>query len=140
LVSAIDKELEMKLTIFAAMFAFLLWESPAFAGAASDVDADGIPDTSDNCATLANSQQVDTDGDLCGNRCDTDYDNNGNTTLADFGQFGQAFGKSTDLEKDHTEPNTGPVGLADFGIFGQRFGKAAGPSGTSPGTAACPAF
>ena len=130
----------MKLTIFAAMFAFLLWGSPAFAGSAPDFDGDGIADTQDNCATLVNALQTDTDGDLCGNRCDTDYNNDGNTTFLDFGQFGQAFGKSTDLEKDHSEPNTGPVGFLDFSVFGQRFGKAAGPSGTSPGNAACPAY
>jgi hypothetical protein len=87
---------------------------------------------------LPNVAQTDTDGDLCGNRCDTDYNNDGNTTFTDFGQFGLAFGKSTDLEKDHTEPCTGPVSFADFGVFGQSFGKRPGPSGSTPGTVACP--
>jgi hypothetical protein len=102
-----------------------------------DGDGDQIPTGSDNCVTIPNPQQVDTDGDLCGNRCDADYDNDGIVGFSDFGQFGLAFGKSTDLEKDHTEPNTGPVGFGDFAVFGSFFGQQAGPSGTSPGTTAC---
>lgn len=36
----------------------------------SDADADGIPDSSDNCPTIANADQADTDGDGIGNVCD----------------------------------------------------------------------
>ena len=36
----------------------------------SDVDGDGIPDSSDNCLTLSNPAQTDTDGDGTGDVCD----------------------------------------------------------------------
>jgi len=45
---------------------------PAFAGAPGDMDVDGIPDIDDNCPTVANSNQTDTDGDGTGNLCDSD--------------------------------------------------------------------
>ncbi len=129
----------MRLTIFAAMFAFLLWGSPAIAGPGIDTDEDGIPDSQDNCRLDKNPLQTDTDGDFCGNLCDADYDQNGLVAFADFTQFSFAFGKSTDLEKDHTEPNTGPVGFSDFTFFSFAFNSGPpGPSGTSPGTTACP--
>ncbi len=41
----------------------------------SDVDNDGIPDSSDNCPSIANSSQNDADGDGDGNACDDDDDN-----------------------------------------------------------------
>jgi hypothetical protein len=132
----------MKHLAFLVAAASLLWAAPSLGGngpESCDGD-DGAPDHSDNCACHPNPSQVDTDGDSCGNRCDADYDNDGIVGFLDFGQFGGAFGKSTDLEKDHSEPNTGPVGFLDFAIFGQLFGKPAGPSGTSPGTTACSAY
>ncbi len=129
----------MRFTIFAAMFAFLLWGTPAFAGSNPDFDGDGVGDVIDNCSEKSNGFQDDTDGDDCGNFCDADYDGNGIVALADFGQFGIAFG-TNDEQKCHTgEPVAGCiVGLGDFGFFGQVFGLAPGPSGTTAGTTACP--
>jgi hypothetical protein len=41
----------------------------------TDIDADGVADGSDNCVSQANSDQKDTDGDLSGDLCDLDDDN-----------------------------------------------------------------
>ncbi len=40
----------------------------------ADADADGISDSVDNCSTVANSGQVDSDNDGVGNQCDPDVD------------------------------------------------------------------
>ena len=42
-----------------------------------DGDNDGIPDSSDNCPTVFNPDQKDTDGDHVGDACDSDDDNDG---------------------------------------------------------------
>ncbi len=41
----------------------------------ADGDGDSVLDTSDNCPTIANADQANTDGDSQGNVCDTDDDN-----------------------------------------------------------------
>ena len=43
----------------------------------SDVDGDGIPDIVDNCPTVSNAAQTNTDGDTEGDACDDDDDNDG---------------------------------------------------------------
>lgn len=42
-----------------------------------DTDNDSIPDSSDNCPLVYNTDQINTDGDTYGNACDWDDDNDG---------------------------------------------------------------
>ena len=44
-----------------------------------DADVDGVPDYSDNCPNTSNPTQANTDGDLDGDACDSDDDNDGLT-------------------------------------------------------------
>jgi hypothetical protein len=48
-----------------------------------DSDEDGIPDTTDNCPSIANPSQSDMDGDGIGDACDTDNDNDGDPDVSD---------------------------------------------------------
>ncbi|MDB2400943.1 thrombospondin type 3 repeat-containing protein [Porticoccaceae bacterium] len=50
---------------------------PNDASETTDSDLDGIGDNSDNCISVANPDQLDTDGDTLGNACDPDDDNDG---------------------------------------------------------------
>ena len=135
----------MRLTVFAATLAFLLWGAPAFAGTAPDSDGDGISDGLDNCSDDSNPFQDDTDGDDCGNLCDADYDQSGVVGFGDFGLFVGVFNSNDELfchfeAEDPDGPVAGNcvVGFDDFGYFIGVFNTAAGPSGTTDGTTECP--
>jgi len=129
----------MRLTVFAAMFAFLLWGTPALAGTAPDADGDGVADGIDNCSQAANDGQDDTDGDDCGNICDADYDQSGTVAFPDFGTFVGVFGLTGNEDQCHIQPIPGcTVAFPDFGYLVGAFGGGAGPSGTTVGTLACP--
>ena len=105
---------------------------------APDFDGDGVEDALDNCSERANPSQDDTDGDFCGNVCDGDYDQTGVSGFADWPVFVAAFG-STDEEKVHRDPVSGQtVGYRDHGFWVRSFNTVPGPSGTTPGTTACP--
>jgi hypothetical protein len=103
------------------------------ASSTSDLDGDGIPDSSDNCIEVENPGQLDTDGDRYGNACDCDFDQSGTCNIADFTIFRADFrdtwdsGVGTDMDAD------GRVGIGDFGLFRAGFwATVPGPSGLVP--------
>jgi hypothetical protein len=106
----------------------------------ADFDLDGVGDVCDNCLEAANPAQDDCDDDYCGNLCDCDYDQSGICGWGDFGAYTQSYGQLDSTCQQHVEPISPDrvIGFADFGIFGQLFGTPPGPSGTTPGTVACP--
>lgn len=75
----------------------------------TDSDNDGVPDGTDNCRTLANSDQSDIDGDGAGDGCDVDADGDGLTNT-------QEEGIGTDpLETDSDHDNIGDYEETDGG-------------------------
>ena len=76
-----------------------------------DTDADGVPDATDNCPSVANPAQTNTDGDAFGDACDPDDDNDNvpdasdNCPLvANTGQTdtdGDALGDACDPDDDN---------------------------------------
>jgi len=129
----------MKRTLLAATMALLLWGMPAMGGPLPDSDGDGVSDVNDNCSDVFNEFQDDTDGDDCGNLCDADYDGSGTVGFPDFSAFTLAFNTTGNEAQCHISPIAGcTVGFPDFGFFTTHFNTVPGPSGTTPGTTACP--
>jgi hypothetical protein len=110
------------------------------AGAPDDLDLDGILDSTDNCLIAANPQQLDPDLDGYGNRCDGDFDQDGDTDQDDGDFFSFNCTVSTgplvcDLDENGVIGNSG-----DFGNFAALFGAPPGPSGLPcAGTVPCTA-
>jgi hypothetical protein len=94
----------------------------------SDTDGDGVSEF-DNCTTVANPDQRDTNGDGFGNRCDGDLDQSNNVNAADLAIYKTRFG-TTNADADLD--GNGNVNAADLAIFKTLFGKAPGPSGLVP--------
>jgi len=124
-----------------AMLVVVVLLSCAFEANAQDADGDGVPDTIDNCLHDVNSRQIDADLDGYGNRCDGDFDQDGDTDQADLDFYSLVCmgfpieSDSCDLDED------GVIGTnADFMIFASLFGAPPGPSGLAcAGTVPCSA-
>ncbi|WP_158285116.1 gliding motility-associated C-terminal domain-containing protein, partial [Arenibacter aquaticus] len=69
----------------------------------TDIDNDGIQDSSDNCPSMANSDQLDTDTDGEGDVCDMDDDNDGTPDSEDA--FPLDNSEDTDTDGDGTGNN-----------------------------------
>jgi hypothetical protein len=91
-----------------------------------DTDGDNIPDKSDNCTLVANSDQRDTDNDGFGSMCDPDLNNDFIVNAADLAMFRRVFGtddKNADFNGD------GRVDFSDYEILVDLFFQSPGPSG-----------
>lgn len=131
----------------ALMMAFGLSMS-SFAGSTADADADGIPDSHDNCQTTANgplagacSTNQDGDDDGYGNACDYDFNNDGAAGVDDLGTILSNIGS---LEAQLDLNCDGAAGVDDLGTVLSNIGAVPGPSGlgcadSSPaGKGTCP--
>ena len=101
----------------------------------ADSDGDTILDGFDNCTFVANSNQLDSDGDGYGNFCDADLDNTGTVTAYDFGLMRSVLGKpasANPLAAAADLNGSGSVTADDFGLLRSAIGKSPGPSAASP--------
>lgn len=94
-----------------------------------DTDADGVADNADNCIETANADQLDSNADGYGNRCDPDFDGNLIVNTRDYLQLRAAIG-SSNMEMDLD--GNGVVNTRDYLILRSFTGKPPGPSGTAP--------
>ncbi|HJP39847.1 MAG TPA: hypothetical protein QF499_12085 [Gammaproteobacteria bacterium] len=90
-----------------------------------DSDSEGLPDDQDNCTNIANSTQIDSNGDGYGNACDADLNNDGIVNFADLGVMRSVF--FTD-DQDADLNGDGVVNFADVAIIKTQFLGSPGPS------------
>jgi arylsulfatase A-like enzyme len=97
-----------------------------------DQDHDGIGDPRDNCLTVANADQRDTDLDGYGNLCDGDFDDTGVVNIADVNTFIRTYGKgqgSPGYDADADLDGDGGVNVVDLNLFRNMYSDTPGPSG-----------
>ncbi|MDH5570790.1 MAG: thrombospondin type 3 repeat-containing protein [Gammaproteobacteria bacterium] len=94
-----------------------------------DSDNDGVVDYADNCTTVANPDQQDTDADNYGNACDADFNNDNLVNSLDLGLFKQMFFSTGDVEADMNGDQI--VNSLDLGLFKASFFQSPGPSATA---------
>ena len=101
-----------------------VWNNTQITAMVPDLDADGVLDTSDNCLNIANTSQVNTDGDLFGDICDdfpldpaewldTDHDGIGNNTDLDDDNDGLVDNQELTLGTDPLVADTDGDGVND---------------------------
>ncbi|MFK8014256.1 MAG: hypothetical protein AB8G17_02285 [Gammaproteobacteria bacterium] len=95
---------------------------------AADGDGDGIDDAKDNCLTVVNNDQRDTDADGFGNACDADLSDDCVVNIVDLGILRTVF-FTADANADFN--GDGVVNITDLGILRQMFFLPPGPSGVN---------
>lgn len=123
----------------------VFWIGPALElePASIDSDGDGLPDDGDNCILVPNADQLDSDGDGCGNRCDGDFDQSGLVDAVDLSAiiqtgFGSTQGRF-DVQVPHDTTTGGLVNVVDLSYaVNVLYGRAPGPSAKG-GAADCSA-
>jgi hypothetical protein len=99
--------------------------------AAPDADADGVPDSTDNCTDVANPLQIDSNGDGIGNICDADLNDDCNVNFLDLGIMKSVFftnDPDADLVGAGNSESDGVVNFFDLGKMKELFFQAPGPS------------
>jgi hypothetical protein len=96
--------------------------------APTDGDGDGVVDFADNCHTLANPDQRNTDGDRSGNRCDPDFNGNGTVDSNDASLLKYLLGASANTAPNQDLDGNGIVSAADMNILKSMFRTPPGPS------------
>jgi hypothetical protein len=100
-----------------------------------DGDADGVPDSADNCVLDSNGTQADADEDGYGNACDADLNNSGLTTATDFNLLRECLNLPATASAMCAAADLNDSGLvtsADFGALRSRLNTAPGPSALHP--------
>jgi len=117
-------------TTFTVDLGGTLYEGTVTSAAPVDTDGDGVSDGSDNCLTVANADQLDTDTDGFGNRCDCDFNQDNFCGGPDFTLFIGCFNKPTggNATCEAADMNgDGFVGGPDFTLFIGGFNGPPGP-------------
>jgi|GEM_PF-2764352 len=91
-----------------------------------DFDADGVPDSLDNAPETYNPEQVDTDGDMYGNICDADFNNDGYVGNEDFNIFRSNYNQAVPPSNPNVDMDGGDyIGSSDFAEFISRYNSSA---------------
>ncbi|MBN8280932.1 MAG: DUF11 domain-containing protein, partial [Gammaproteobacteria bacterium] len=100
----------------------------------ADGDGDTVPTVYDNCTTLSNTSQCDSDSDGYGNRCDGDLNNNAFTNAQDVTLFRQQLGlpSAPPIYNEADINCNGFVNAQDVTIFRTLLGVPSGPSAIAP--------
>lgn len=96
---------------------------------AVDTDGDGIPDASDNCILVPNTDQRDTDADGYGSMCDPDFNNDLMVNVIDFAYMRNQFFSNDPLADLNGD---GFVAASDLAVLKALYFKPPGPSGIAP--------
>ena len=78
-----------------------------------EADLDGVPDATDNCPSVANADQLDTDRDGVGNACDADDDGDGTADTTEVSRGTDSLKADTDADGvgDNTDACPTQAGL-----------------------------